>query len=377
MAGLPIAGPARVRSRHWGLIAAFTTLVVLPVLASALYLWLVAADQYASRMGFSVRTEEVSSAFEILGGITELSGSGSSDTDILNEYIRSQELVARIDDRLDLRAIYARPDFDPIFAFDPGRPIEDLVAYWGRMVRISYDGSSKLIEVRVHAFAPQDAQAIARAIFDESTVMINALSAIAREDTTRYAREELDTAVERLKVAREAVTRFRSRTQIVDPTADIQGQMGLLNTLQAQLAEALIEQDLLADTAQPGDPRVTQVNRRIAVIEDRIAEERRKFGAGGAREDGQDYATLISEYERLSVDREFAQQAYVVAMSAYDGALAEARRQSRYLAAYIQPTLAQSAQYPQRLLLTGLVAMFAVMGWGVLALIYYSLRDRR
>ncbi len=57
--------------------------------------------------------------------------------------------------------------------------------------------------------------------------------------------EDLDLALERLKAAREALTAFRLANQIVDPNADIQGQMGLLNTLQAQQAEALIEFDLL------------------------------------------------------------------------------------------------------------------------------------
>ena len=75
---------------------------------------------------------------------------------------------------------------------------------------------------------------------EESHRRINALSDIAREDTTRYARQELETAKTRLKAAREALTAFRMRSRMVDPAADIQGKMGLLNSLQAQLAQALI-----------------------------------------------------------------------------------------------------------------------------------------
>lgn len=355
----------------------FLMMVVAPTVLSGWYLYTIAADQYASRVGFSVRTEEAGSAIEILGGITELSGSSSSDTDILNEYIRSQEMVERIDARLDLRAIYTRPDYDPVFAFDPSGTIEDLVEYWARMVRISYDGSSKLIEIRSNAFAPQDAQMIAQAVFEESSRMINELSAIARADATGYAIEELDRAVTRLKEARETLTQFRSTTQIVDPTADIQGQMGLLNTLQAQLAETLIELDLVRDTTRDGDPRVTQAERRIEVIRARIAEERAKFGSGPTTVDGEDYATLIGQFESLNVDREFAERAYIAALSTLDAAQAEAQRQSRYLAAYIKPTLPQRAQYPDRLLLLGLVSLFSFLAWGILALVFYSLRDRR
>ncbi len=369
--------PAARTGRHWGILASFILLVLAPLVVSGWYLYARAADQYASKVGFSVRQEEFNSPVDMLGGIARLSGNSSSDTDILYKYIQSQELVAAVDRDLDLRRIYSKAENDPVFAFDPSGSIEDLVDYWRRMVKISYDPGTGLIELRVNAFTPEDARAVAQAIFEKSAVMINELSAIAREDATRYAREELYRAEAQLKAAREALTRFRSRTRIVDPAADIEGQMGLLTTLQQQLAEALIQKDLLLETTRANDPRLAQANRRIEVIENRIEEERRKFGVGGEGADGEDYATLIAEFERLSADREFAEQAHVAARAAYEAALADAQRKSRYLAAYIKPTLAETPQYPQRAMLLGLVALFLLSFWAVGLLIYYSLRDRR
>ena len=374
----PLAPRARTRPRHWGLLAAFVLMVALPVGGAAYYLWRVAADQYASTLGFTVRQEELASATDLLGGLgSALGGSASKDSDILYEYIRSQELVTAVDARLDLRAIWSAPhEEDPILAFDPDGTVEDLVDYWQRMVRIAYDANAGLIELRALAFGPVEAKAIAEAIFDESSEMINGLSDQARADATRYAEADLARALERLKDAREAVTAFRLRTQIVDPVADIQGQMGLLNTLQAQLAEALIEFDLLQTTTREGDPRIEQTSRRIEVIEDRIAEERQKFGSGGQGPGGADYATVVSEFERLGVDLDFAQRTYTAALTAYDAARAEADRQSRYLAAFIRPTAAERSDYPRRPVILGLVALFGFLAWAVASLVFYSLRDR-
>ncbi|MFW2590259.1 hypothetical protein [Sagittula sp. SSi028] len=138
-----------MKRRHWGLIASFALGVALPVVLVGWYLWTRAADQYASTVAFSVRTEESSSALELLGGISALSGSSSSDTDILYEYLQSQKLVADMDAALDLRVIWAKPQArDPWFAFDPDGTIEDLVTHWGRMVDIYYDNGAGLIEVR-------------------------------------------------------------------------------------------------------------------------------------------------------------------------------------------------------------------------------------
>jgi capsular polysaccharide transport system permease protein len=376
----PMARPARVKRRHWGLLASFLLIVVLPVAATGIYLRGWAVDQYASILGFTVRSENTTSASDLLGGLGATLGatSGSRDSDILFEFIRSQELVAAIDAELDLRGIYSRHQAeDPVFGFDPSGTVEDLTTYWQRMVRTSYDASSGLIELRVLAFTPEEAQAIAAAINAQSTTMINNLSAIARNDATRYAREDLDLALERLKTAREALTAYRVENQIVDVAADIQGQMGLLANLQAQLATALIDMDLLRSTTSDSDPRMSQARSRIAVIEARIEEERRKFGTAGSGPGDRSYAATVGEFERLTVDREFAESAYIAALSAFDVARAEANRQSRYLAAYVGPTLAERSEFPRSLLLTGLVLMFSFLIWSILCLIYYSLRDRR
>lgn len=374
----PPARPARPRKRHRFLVFTFMLFVVSPIVLAAYYLWAHAADQYASRVGFSVRTEEQSSAIELLGGITELSGSSSSDTDILFAYLSSQELVTRVDQNVDLRGIWSRvsTEQDPIFAFDPSGTIEDLLAHWDRKISIIYDSSTGLIDLEILAFEPQDALRVAEAILAECTAMINGLSRIAQEDSIRFTREELTGSVERLKTARRALTQFRNRTQIVDPSIDTQNQMGLLVTLQQQLAEALIDHDLLQDTTRENDPRITQAKRRIEVIEARITSERGNLGLGAEGESGDAFANLVGEYEGLIVDREFAEAAYVAALAAHDSALAEVRKQSRYLAAHVKPTLAQKAQFPKRALLLALVAAFSFFAWSILCLVYYSLRDR-
>lgn len=370
---------SRIRLRHRFVLLSFIVLVAMPGYTVGWFLYTRAEDQYASTLGFSVRTEESGSAIELLGGVTELTGSSSSDTDILHAYLTSQKLVRRIDEQVGLRAIWGDADRwrDPVFTLDPEGAIEDLVAHWERMVRIHYDANTGMIELRILAFAAQDAQRIAQALYVECSAMINQLSAVAREDAIKYARAELGQAVARLRQARQALTAYRNRNQIVDPSIDTQSRMGLLTTLQRQLAEALIDLDLLRDSTRDSDPRVVQATKRVAVIETRIDAERQKLGLGLGDDTGRAFADLVGEYEGLIVDREFAQTAYTAALAAYDAAQAEARRQSRYLAAHIAPTLAETAEYPQRAKLLALTVLFAFFAWAIVVLVGYSLRDRR
>lgn len=219
----PPAQPARPQKRHNMIRTLFLLGVLAPLLVATVYLYVIAKDQYASYLGFSVRAEDSASPVEMLGGITELAGSSSgTDTDVLFEFIQSQRIVRLVDERLDLRTMYHMPS-DPIFGLDPDATIEGLQKFWGRVVKVFYDSGSGLIEVRVTAFAPEDAKAVADAIYDESTDMINKLTTVAREDATSYARSELENAVERLRTARAAIQKFRLETQIIDPEADIVG----------------------------------------------------------------------------------------------------------------------------------------------------------
>jgi capsular polysaccharide transport system permease protein len=373
------AAPARMRPRHWGLITSFVVLVLAPFAVVTWYLWFVALDQYASVTGFTVRQEEGTNASQLIGGLAQLTGGQTgTDGEILYEFILSQSLVRNVEQSIGLSDHYgARWDADPVFGLRPDPSIEDLEAYWKRVVRVAYDPNTGLTELRVLAFTPEKAQEVATEVLRQSQDMLNALNEQAREDAMRYALADLDEAVERLKVAREALTAFRTRTQIVDPAADIQGRMGVMNNLQQQLAQAFIEYDLIRETTAASDPRVTQAARRIEVIQERIVDERESFASRspvGAALD--DYPSLIAEFEGLVVDREFAEETYRAALAALDAARAQAQRQSRYLATYVQPNLAEDSVSPARATLTAITGLILLLSWAVMALIYYSIRDR-
>lgn len=376
----PVVGPAKMRKRHWGGILSFLVLVVAPLILVAWYLAAVSINQYASVTGFTVRQNQGASATDLLGGFSKLigGGGGSSDTDILHKFIQSPALLKILDDKLDIADHYGTPSKeDPIFSLRADASAEDLVRYWPRMAVISYEQSSGLIELQIRAFDPQKAQTIARTILDESQKLINNLNAQARQDIIGYAEADLGLAQTRLKNAQDELTSFRNRTQIVDPTIDLQGRLGVLNNLQQQLADALIEMDLLLDGTSSDDPRLGLADLRISVIRNRIVQERQNVASENNVVDGIDYPILIAEYESLLINREFAATSYSATLAALESARVDASRQNRYLAVYEEPTLAESPEYPRRWVLFGLIALFTFLIWSILVLIFYSIRDSR
>lgn len=353
-------------------------LIVVPGIATAVYMWGFAVDQYVSTAGFAIRSQSASSSpFDFLGAFGGGSSSTSKDMDILNNFVGSQHLVEKLDKDDGVQAIFSKPKNDPLFSYDTAGTIENLVNYWGRMVQVNYDNSTGLMQLNVYAFTPEDAQRLAQAVLDESTHVVNKLAAVARDDTTKYAKEALDTSESKLQDARAALTQFRVANNIVDPTIDITSQSTVVSSLTQQLVQAQVELATLQQGAAAGnDPRVATLQQRIAIIQSRIAEEQNKVSAGGSS-DRKGYAEIVSNYERLSADSEFSERAYMTALASYDAAVADAQHKQVYLATYEDPTLAQAATAPRRWLILIAVMVIGFLTWSIVTLVYYALRDRR
>jgi capsular polysaccharide transport system permease protein len=349
-------------------------MVVIPTCLIVGYLVFRATDQYASEMSFSIRSEEFVNPLDALAGLGQLSTGTTSDADIVYEFIGSQKIVRSIDSEIGLRKIYSSAEGDPVFTISPDVSIEGLVAHWRRMVHVSYDKGSGLIHVTSFAFDPKSAEAVNKAILSESQQLVDKLSMLARDDATKYAEADLNEARKRLKIARQNLSRFRAESRIIDPTIDVQSQGGVSAALQQQLAEALIDRDLLrGSTSNVSDPRIEQADRRIQAIEQRLEGERESLSSGVDR----GMVTIVGNYEALTVEREFAEQAFLSAAAAYDSAKAEAKRRTKYLAVHIEPTVADTPLYPRKLLIIAVSAVLLILIWAVLVMVAYSVRDRR
>ncbi len=365
-----------MRPRHRRIIWSFLLGVVLPFAACSAYLWGVARDQYISSLSFSVRTENMQSALDVLGGFSSMAGSSSNDVEILKQFIESQDLVRHMEQTESVSEAFSIgwPE-DWVYAYDLNGTLEDLHKYWGRNVRISTDAD--LMTLTVRSYDAQRSLEISLAIFEASKTLINQLSQEARDDATRFTREDLQRAEERLSNAREELTQFRLRSGIVDPMAFLQAKIGILTNLQAQLAEALVEKELLSKTSLQEDPRISGINRKIDALQVQVRLEEQKFAKSGPSGEGSDYARLFSQYERLAAELEFAEQTYRAAIVAHDVALSEAKLNARYLAMHVQPTLAEKSLFPDRPVQLSVAGLFLILAWSVGLLIYYSIRDRR
>lgn len=360
--------------RHKIILLSFLLTVVIPSVLGSLYLFLISADQYESTTAFSIKAEDMSGNLGALAAFTQITSSSVPDSAILFDYIQSRTIVDKVNADLDLLKVFNRVPSDIVFSLGKAPSAEDLVDYWQNMVRVTLDSSTSILRLDIRAFTPDDAVAISNAIIRHSTEKMNVLNSIAQEDATRYAIEDLVEVESRLKALRREIRVFRDANQLIDPSADVTSQIGVLSALQSQLATSLVERATLVPLSQGGDPRLDVIDRRIEAIRNQIASERSAIGQ--PTESGPALTQVIGQYEELLVDLEFAQNAYTSALASVEKARAEARRQSRYLAVHVAPDPAEESLYPNRSLFSALLVLLTFSAWSVVVLIYYNIRDR-
>ena len=387
-AGTKAAGAARrQRRRKWANRLSYLLFVVIPTVVVGLYYAFVAADQYKVETRFAVRSTTPGFSDNLLSSLgLGVSGTSSSDAYIVLEYIKSREILQRIDKRLDLRERYRRASDDLWAALPAGATFEDFVDYWRWMVQVELDRPSYILTIETFAFTAEDARDIARAILDESERMINEINERARIDAVAYAENEVRKAEARLREVRRKMLAFRSTTQQIDPAKQAQVQVALIGKLEEQLAQERAKLVEARSYMNERAPTIIYLKNRIRALEKQIAEEKLKLGNrpqkrnGGPRGStaGSDatLSTTLSEYEALLVEREFAEKFYLSTLTGLEQARLLANRQQRYLATFLHPYLPDDAEYPKRIRNTIFVFLALSLVWGLGLLMLQSVRDR-
>jgi capsular polysaccharide transport system permease protein len=363
------------RHRHLPIrLLSFLLCVAAPVALAAAYYGLIAADQYVAELRFGLRSAEPvpGDALSLFAGAAP---TGTRfDSYAVVQYLESHAIVDDLDRRLDLRRIFSRPQADWLARLHRPAPIEALVKYWRGQVDAYYDAGDGTVTVRVRAFTPQDAFALARAIAAASERLVNDLSQRARRDSLSDAETAVARSRARLEAALLHLREFRDRVGVIDPRRAAATSAALAASLHEELVRDDAKLATLRTYLRADAPSVRFLEARIHALDDeRRSVEGRITTPGGAQPDA--LSRVMASYDEFDSERRFADAAYRRALAALDRAREEADRQQVYLAGFVPPTLPEEALYPHRLGAVGIVFVIAFALWAIGGLIVQSVRD--
>jgi capsular polysaccharide transport system permease protein len=289
------------------------------------------------------------------------------------DYISSRGMVERLEDLVRLRERYSAPEVDYLSRFDRTQPIEMLVKYWQGKMTTAYDNSTGLVTVEVRAFSAQDAHDIAAAVLRVSSDLVNQLSQKVQNDSLRAAEEDVQRSEQRVQEVRAELRKFRDKEQLANPLASANAKQAMLVSLAGQLAQinAALNQRRGIDESSP---TVTTLRARADAIEREMMRARAELGS----DDASSAATIVkalASYEELELQRQFAEQSMVSALSSLETARTAADRLRRYLAVYREPKLPQYPLHPHVVEIVTLVFFGSALAFGLLVLGYRGLRE--
>jgi len=353
--------------------------ILVPTILAMIYYIFIAANQYAVEVRFSVRSASATPSVDVLSAVTGMPSAGSTVTDsyIVMDYIHSREILDKLIPRLDVRKIYNHPDADYLASFNPSNTIEEFLEYWKSMIAVNFDSTSQIISVEARAFTAEDSKKVATMIVTLSEELINDLSVRARNDAVKFARAEVTRAEERLQKNRADIRKFRDKRQELDPVKKAEAQQTLLGKLEGELLAAQARLLTVSPDMAKDAPTIIFLNRQINALSQQVIAERAKIAKRDPKATGGNVALsgLLSDFEELSIEREFSQKIYASAIVSLETARADANRQQKYLATFVKPRLPEEALYPQRVLNILIVFFISTVLWALGIMVVYAIRD--
>ncbi|WP_425069217.1 capsule biosynthesis protein [Reyranella sp.] len=351
---------ARARRPHY-LLSLFL-LIVLPTCLTATYLYGFAANRFESEARFVLRMPGRSAS--ALAVPTAVQGQGmmrsSDDGYVVQDFLQSRDAMAWLEEHADLQAAVRRAPWDPLWRFPAvlGRDTQEaLFKYFRRIVSITFDTTTGVSTLAVQAFEPDDAQRLVNGLLAAAEGLVNRMNERARRDAIGIAQSEVDRQKRRAEDAQAALKAFRERERLIDPTHATLTVLETIAKLSQEAAQVGVQLGELT-RASPDAPQISGLRLRRAALEEQIDIERRRLAG-----DALAVAPRIAEYERLSLEREFAERTLISAMTMLESARVEALRQQVYLERVATPSKPDYHAYPWRLLWCLVAAVGGTMAW--------------
>jgi capsular polysaccharide transport system permease protein len=335
---------------------------LVPAALVAFYLGFVMSAQYTAYAQFAV-ISGASASSDPISKLTGLSGfQQTQDAMIVINYLQSPALVAELEQKAELGKRFSRSDVDWLSRFHGTESFDKLAKYWRKQIKVNAESVSGIITIKVSAFSPEDALAIAKAVVAASERTINAMSLRAVRDATAEAEDELKRAEQRLQEIRIALLNLRNAQSTLDPHRTADGLAKLAAEL--RLERAHLEDDASAakrSNIEETAPQMQLLRVKIEVISNQISDLDRLVTATAEAKSAATISDKMTSFDRLETDHNIAEKRYTTALQTFERARLNAESKKVYLGTFAPPLLPHDVSWPSHRLLTALLGAAAVM----------------
>ena len=353
----------------------FLLTVFLPTVLATIYFGLIASDVYVSESRFVVRSPDKQMGSG-LGAL--LKGAGFSraqdDSYTVHDYVLSRDALKEINDKLGVGKAFSSSQVDLFSRFgglDFDVSFEALHRYYQKKVEMLQDSVSSISTLTVRAYTAQDAVGINQKLLELSEALVNRMNERGRQDLIRSAALEVSNAETKAKAAGLALSAYRTAKGVVDPERQATAQLQQIAKLQDELIATKTQlAQLKAFT--PQNPQIPAMQLRAKTLQGEMDIE-----TGKVTGDGRSLSNKAADYQRLALEREFADKQLGSAMASLELARNEAQRKQVYIERIVQPSLPDLAMEPRRLRSILATFVLGLVAWGILSMLLAGVREHQ
>ena len=353
----------------------FKTVIYIMIVVIFYYTF-IAADRYVSNVSLSVKSTDGSSPIS-LSGIESLVGVASSSTEdikLLQEYIKSFDMLQKLDEKINLRSLYEKQKLDLFFRIYSSTSKESYLKYYRDRIHILFDDTTGLLNVAVESFSPEDARIISAAILEESERFINEISHNIAREQLRFAQGELESAKQKYKDAKNELLAFQNEYGVFDPQSLAKTKAGFITEIELQISKKETELNTMRSYLNDNAPEIVALKAELRAHKEQLEKEKSKVASNASQDKLND---VVAQFEALYLNLSFAEDVYKTAITAVETTRIEIGRKAKQVVVIQSPYVPDSAAYPNKMY--NIITIFVILTliFGVVRLVRAIIDEHR
>ena len=353
----------------------FKTVIYIMIVVIFYYTF-IAADRYVSNVSLGVKSTDGSSPIS-LSGIESLVGVASSSTEdikLLREYIKSFDMLQKLDEKINLRSLYEKQKIDLFFRIYSSTSKESYLKYYRDRIHILFDDATGLLNVAVESFSPEDARIISAAILEESERFINEISHNIAREQLRFAQGELESAKQKYKDAKNELLAFQNEYGVFDPQSLAKTKAGFITEIELQISKKETELNTMRSYLNDNAPEIVALKAELRAHKEQLKKKKSKVASNASQDKLND---VVAQFEALYLNLSFAEDVYKTAITAVETTRIEIGRKAKQVVVIQSPYVPDSAAYPNKMY--NIITIFVILTliFGVVRLVRAIIDEHR
>ncbi|MCP3942066.1 MAG: hypothetical protein GY710_11360 [Desulfobacteraceae bacterium] len=352
----------------------FFLIVVMPVMITALYLFLFSVEKFSSSATYLIKDNSTSKNMGIdLGIFGSTSSSNKQDSKIIETYFHSFDTLDRVDKKFGLYNLYRSSDTDLLNRLFRFSTREDFLKAFVNNLTISFDEATGLSTLSFMGTNPEQARKIVKFLLSCGEGALNQFNRTNAEKKLSFINDQVNLNKQKLELATAKLEKFQNQYNIIDPKADLAINNSIIANLSSVYIEKNAQRNQLLSYMHKESIDVVKLDYEIREIKSALKKIKSKMTGDTSTH----LNDLFFKFARLQAQVDFTSQVYKKTLVEYEVSRIEALQEAKIFEMITTPTLPDESSWPNKPKVLGSMIILLLVLYKITGLIGLVINDHK